>query len=182
MLLYKALKHNRRRKFIALLSHAVTLYFVLHPLAQKAISGNSANFEANMAAEWTDRQTICRFWLGLRGGVIEEDGASEVCHAVSTHTAWRNSKLSHPGGQKHSGCKALSLHTHACTNTHTHTHIDAHTSCLPADCGYCRSVSGPSAMGRWLAGKWLLCLQHGRQIQAHTVLDLKLYLSCINLD
>lgn len=51
MPLYKALKHNGRRKFIALLSHAVTLYFVLHPLAQKAISGNSANFEANMAAE-----------------------------------------------------------------------------------------------------------------------------------
>lgn len=176
MTLYKAFTH--RKTLYSCMFTFCNSYFVLHPIAQKAISGNSTNFEANMAAEWTDRQTICRFWLGLTSGVIEEDGASEVCHADSTHTAWRNSKLSHPGGQKHSGCKAPSAHTH----THTHLYTHTYTPCLPADCGYCRSVSGPPAMGRWLAGKWLLCLQHGRRIQAHTVLDLNLYLSCINLD
>ena len=100
-------------------------YYVLHLQAQKAISCNSTNSEVNMAVEWTDRQTICQLWLGLTGGVIEEDRASEVCHAISTHIAWRNSKLSHPGGQKHSGCKTLTAYAHLHQtpppNTHTHT-------------------------------------------------------------
>lgn len=165
MPLYKALKHNR--KFIALLSHAVTLYFVLHPLAQKAISGNSANFEANMAAEWTDRQTICRFWLGLRGGVIEEDGASEVCHAVSTHTARRNSKLSHPGGQKHSGCKALSLHTHARTNTHTQMHTLL-VCLLTVD------IADPCPVLQWWVGDWQVngCSVYNMAVRSEPTLSL----------
>ena len=125
MTLHKAF--TQRKAIFSYTSTLCNSYCVLHPLASKAISGNSTNFEANMATEWTDRQTICQFWLGLTSGVIEEDRASEVCHAISTHTAWRNSKLSHPGGQKHSGCKAPSARTH--THTHRATHIHTLFAC-----------------------------------------------------
>lgn len=166
-------KHTGQQ-FIVTLSNTGTLYFVLHPWAQKAISLPIAqSFEANMAAERTDRQTICRFWLGLTGSLIEEDGGL-------ARSATPSSLILLEGAPN---CLTLEVKStldakfSLCTHTHTETH-----TCLPADCGYCRSVSGPLAMGWWLAGKWLLCLQHGRRIQAHTVLDLKLYLSCINLD
>lgn len=114
-------------------------------------------------------QTAIRLlWFRTNQQLDRGGQARLVCPGFCAHAAGRNSKLSHPGGQKHSGCKA--------SPPPPHTHMP----CLPADCGYCRSVSSPPAMGQWLAGKWLLCLQHGRQIQACTVLDSKLYLSCIH--
>lgn len=135
-------------------------YFVLHPVAQKAISGNYG-WLRSQHGHWMKSQTDnMSVLIRTNWWCDRERRFSRVCHGISTHTAWGNSKLSHPGGQTKCGCKAVSTHTY--------------TPCLPADCGHCRSLPGPQAMGGWLAGKWLLCLQHGRRIQAHTVLDLKL--------
>lgn len=110
-------------------------YYVLHPNPHKAISSRNTNSEVNAAAEWTDKQTLCHFWLGITSGVMEEDGASKVWPSLFIHTAWRNSKLTHPGGQMQRGCK-----TH-----HTHTHL---VCLLTVDIAY------PCPVPQWRAGDW----------------------------
>lgn len=140
---------------------------------QAACGARLWNFEAGVAAEWTDRQTTCRFWLGLSSSVMEED-SSAFASLPSPLTPLEGTlfKSSHPRGQKHCGCKVLPT-----PNIHPHTHAETqyvHLVCLlTVDIAYQCPVP-PAAMGQWLAGKWLLCLQHGCLIGGYVVLDLEL--------
>lgn len=129
------------------------------------------NFEAGAAAEWTDRQTMCRFWLGLSSSVMEED-SSAFASLPSPLTPLEGTlfKSSHPGGQTHCWCKASPTHTHPLAHADTQ-HVRL-VCLLTVDMGYQCPIP-PAVMGQWLAGKWLLCL-HGRLIGAYVVLDLEL--------
>lgn len=129
-------------------------YYVLHPNPHKAISSRNTNSEVNAAAEWTDKQTLCHFWLGITSGVMEEDGASKVWPSLFIHTAWRNSKLTHPGGQMQRGCKTH--HTH----THTHTLFVCWLWILHI------RVQSPSeglVIGRWMAVLFTAWTSHSSQ-------------------
>lgn len=122
---------------------------------------------------WMNWQTDDVLFVLRTELVIEEDSSALLLSF--RHHSHREKEIAWPTLEVKStaNAKPPPLRTHTQTHTCADT-LSVHLVCLlTVDIAYQCPVP-PAVMGQWLAGEWLLCLQHGCLIGAYVVLDLEL--------